>query len=320
MTLPAISVQGFSALRLANEKLELLVIPELGCKIASLRDLRCGREWLWTSGELLYARHPYGTAYVAKADTGGWDECFPTVAACRDPQTGLEWPDHGELWNQVWEHQLEHDSNEMSLHTEALGVQKPYIFRRTLRLLQDEAALELHYRVLNTGDVPFEYIWSAHPLFALEPGMRLKFPDSARFHLYYKPDSTVIQGFEPWRWPLEVGGAEGTVLDLSRLPGAGAKVAFKLWSEPLSEGWAELQVQDGRLRFEFDPTQIPQLGLWLNLGGWSGAGGNPYYNLALEPCIGAQDSLFEAVQKYGLYRTLEPGEEASWNLTVRLDP
>ena len=78
--------------------------------------------------------------------------------------------------------------------------------------------------------------------------------------------------------------------------------------------------QDGKLRLEFDPAEIPQIGLWLNLGAWSGTGGKPYYNLALEPCIGAQDALLEAVQKYHLYRTLGPGEESSWHLTVRLLP
>ncbi|MDP9381556.1 MAG: hypothetical protein M3Q29_15690 [Chloroflexota bacterium] len=35
--------------------------------------------------------------------------------------------------------------------------------------------------------------------------------------------------------------------------------------------------------------------LRVRAGGWSGTGGQPYYNLALEPCIGAQDSLQEAV-------------------------
>jgi galactose mutarotase-like enzyme len=310
-----ILIQGFEALRLANDVLELRVIPELGGKIASLRDLHTGREWLWTSGELSYARHPYGTSYVAKADTGGWDECFPTVAACQDPRTGLWWPDHGELWSQSWEYRPEHDPDAISFYAEARGVQKPYLFSRTLRLHHGEAALELRYRVVNAGDEPLEYIWSAHPLFALEPGMRLKFPSSARFHLYYKPDSTVLYEAEPWSWPLEVNG-----FSLETLPDADTKAAFKIWSEPLSEGWAELQARDGKVRFEFDPAEIPQIGLWLNLGGWSGTGGRPHYNLALEPCIGAQDSLFEAVQKYRLYRTLEPGAAASWNLTVRLNP
>ncbi len=309
------SIQGFEALLLANDWLEVGVVPELGGKIASLRDLHSGREWLWSSDQMPYARWPYGTSYIAKADTGGWDECFPTVAACPDPRTGLAWPDHGELWSQPWESRLEQTSDGTRLFSKASGVQKPYRFSRTLYLHPNQAILELHYHVVNTGDQPLDYIWSSHPLLALEPGMRLEFPDSARFNLYYKPDSSVMDGAAPWPWPLEVNG-----LRLDSLPGPQAKVAFKVWSQPLSEGWAQLRAKDGGLRFEFDPSQIPQVGLWLNLGGWSGAGTDPYYNLALEPCIGAQDSLYEAVQVYRQYRTLPPLGQASWRLKVRLTP
>jgi galactose mutarotase-like enzyme len=303
--------QAFRTLRLSNGRLEVLAMPELGGKLASLRDLHSGREWLWRSDRLADKRHSYGTSYITEADTGGWDECFPTVAACPDPAGGLDWPDHGELWSQAWENQ----QDDLSLHTVAHGVQHPYRFERTLRLHPEEARLELHYRVRNEGNKPLDYIWSSHPLFRLEPGMRLKFPLSARFRLFYKPDDTHLEGSEPYTWPLTAND-----LDLSSLPGPEAGIAIKIWSEPQTEGWAELVASQGRLRFEFNPLEVPQLGLWLNLGGWTGTGGPPYYNLALEPCIGAQDSLFEAVQTHHLYRTLRPAEEATWALTLRLLP
>jgi hypothetical protein len=60
------------------------------------------------------------------------------------------------------------------------------------------------------------------------------------------------------------------------------------------------------------------LGIWLNLGAWAGDGGAPYYNLGLEPCIGAQDSLADAVTQYRLFETLHPGAERKWWLEVEL--
>ena len=39
--------QGFEVYSLNNEEIELAVVPELGAKIISLKNLRTGREWLW---------------------------------------------------------------------------------------------------------------------------------------------------------------------------------------------------------------------------------------------------------------------------------
>jgi len=85
-------IQGFEALTVSNDVLSLTIVPDLGGKITSIRDLRTGREWLWTSDELPYRRLSYGASYLRQADTGSWDDCFPTVAACaypREPWRGV---------------------------------------------------------------------------------------------------------------------------------------------------------------------------------------------------------------------------------------
>ena len=85
------------------------IVPALGGKIASLR--LGGREWLWTSDVLPRVAPTEALAaddsasYVRVADTGGYDECLPTVGAARIPSdatsyAGLALPDHGELWSQ----------------------------------------------------------------------------------------------------------------------------------------------------------------------------------------------------------------------------
>ena len=108
--------------------------------------------------------------------------------------------------------------------------------------------------------------------------------------------------------------------DLTRLPGPSAAVALKLWSAPLDagQGWAALQASDGALNMRWDPALLPQVGFWMNLGAWSGDGGAPYYNLGLEPCLGAQDSLAEAVARHQLFGELPPGGTRAWWLEVEL--
>lgn len=314
--------QGFDAIRLHNGLIELVLVPELGAKISSLRDLRTAREWLWTSERTAYERQDYGASYVTRADTGGWDECFPTVAACRyplPPWQGSLLPDHGELWPAAWTTTVEEAPNAVVLHSSTQGAQLPYTFARTIRLAAGSSVLELFYSVTNAGAHELAFIWSSHPLFGLEPGMRLRLPDGARLNVYLAAAGTDLPGGRPLAWPPRVT-AHGRAVRLEELPGPEAGLAFKLWSEPLPEGWAELESRQGRLRFEFDPTEVPQVGLWLNAGGWAGDGGTPHYNLALEPCIGAQDSLEDAVATHGQYGRLAPGARREWRLRVRLQP
>jgi galactose mutarotase-like enzyme len=65
-------------------------------------------------------------------------------------------------------------------------------------------------------------------------------------------------------------------------------------------------------------AEVPQVGVWINCQGWAPPGRKPYYNLALEPCIGAPDRLDVAVSDWRTAQILEPGEEREWSLEVRL--
>ena len=71
------------------------------------------------------------------------------------------------------------------------------------------------------------------------------------------------------------------------------------------------------IELAWDAAEILHLGLWLNLGAWSGCGSAPYFNLGIEPTTSAHDSLAEAVQAGGAM-ILHAGETRSWSLRVRL--
>src|SRR5438445_361846 len=92
--------QGFEVFILSNQEVELAVVPELGARIISLKDVRTGREWLW---------HPAGRRKLFRNRTGdnfersplvGLDECLPTIAPCSWQERDL--PDHGEVWAAAW--------------------------------------------------------------------------------------------------------------------------------------------------------------------------------------------------------------------------
>jgi len=205
-----------------------------------------------------------------------------------DRRATAELPDHGELWSRPWRVD-DHGPDRLTL---SLRVPRgPYRFRRALRLAPAAARLELDYAVENEGERPLDFTWCLHALCALEAGMQLELPDGAALRV---PD------------PREAGFAPR---------------ATKRFYGPLERGRVALRAATGResLRISFDPAQIPFLGLWLNFGGWSGAGGAPYWNAGLEPSIGDADSLDDACAR-GTAARLEPGARRSWRVAIELGP
>jgi galactose mutarotase-like enzyme len=318
-------VQGFPAITLLNDALSCTIVPDLGGKISSIRDLRTRREWLWSNPSLSYRQLPQGTSYVQAADTGGWDECFPTVAACAypaEPWKGAPIADHGDIWAQSWPVEVvPRPDGAITVRAEGPGAGVlPYHWRRAITLSACAAKMHIAYRVTNTSDAPIAYIWSAHPLFAVEPGMRIQIPAQTRMHRWSAIPSDLLPDEQHGRgygWPVR-SSYRGQEVDLSIVPDATAGIAVKLWSAPLSTGEVALLSSDGMFRLTFDSTLVPRVGLWLNAGGWSGAGDMPYYNLALEPCIGAQDSLEEAVNRYRAYGIVPAGGSREWWVDVDL--
>lgn len=310
--------QGFDALDVTGDDVSIRVVPALGAKLTSLRDRRRNREWLWRAdaARMPDVRHQYGTSYIEVADTGGWDECFPTVAPCSF--AGHDLPDHGELWTEEPETDVDRIGGGIAIRSRWTGRAFGYEFERTITVPGVGNAVRFDYAVTATGDEDLAAIWSSHPLLRIEPGSRVRLPDDARVRVWSTSDATAIDGEQPMPWPPLVTGPSGGVA-LDPLPGPEAGVAAKVWTDPLALGWAELVHPDGAtLRFDFDPAEIPQVGVWFNLGGWAGDGGDPYWNLALEPCIGAQDGLDHAVSSGLGHLTVPAGGRRRWTLATTL--
>ncbi|HEX9110721.1 MAG TPA: hypothetical protein VF845_04540 [Terriglobales bacterium] len=54
------------------------------------------------------------------------------------------------------------------------GVRLPYVFRKRIRLAG--TAVEIRYTLASVSDKPFKYLWSAHPLLAVEAGAKIVLP------------------------------------------------------------------------------------------------------------------------------------------------
>jgi galactose mutarotase-like enzyme len=320
MSFRQISVSGFPAIALRSALVEVVAVPTIGLKLTNLRRLN-GREWLWRNDQIPLAPPRAGTSYVETADSGGWDECFPTVGPCPVPGSQKDTPllpDHGELWSAVWSSSVLEGEDGTTLVGSARGMRFPYEFHRRMTLDPVEPVVRFQYLLRHVGDTPFPWIWSSHPLFNVQSGTVLELPGVTQMKL------AAVHGRDDWQvnevidWPGTARGGKGGFT----FPGDG-EWAAKLFADFGAQGRATLT--DSRrgesLEFQVGPSQVPQVGIWINCRGWAPSGRSPYYNMALEPCIGAPDRLDLALQDWKTAQTLHPGEERSWALQVRLlDP
>lgn len=294
----------------------MIAVPTIGMKLTNLRRVN-GREWLWRSEQIPLRLPEPGASFIETADSGGWDECLPTVGPCPNPldQAGPPLPDHGELWSAAWTSSVYQDAQGTTLAGAARGLVYPYEFQRQVTVGSDAPVIQFRYRLLHTGTVAFPWIWSSHPLFNVQPGSELDLPGVDRVRV------AAVHGREDLRvndvvsWPEGIGRAAGTFT----FPQDGGW-AVKLFGDLGPEGRMLLTDprKGERLELTVRPQEVPQVGIWINCRGWAPPGRTPYYNLALEPCIGAPDRLDIAVRDWHAAQTLHPGEERSWSVEVRL--
>jgi galactose mutarotase-like enzyme len=311
------SVSGFPAVALRSALVEVVAVPSIGMKLTNLRRLN-GREWLWRSDQIPIAPPKPDASYVETADSGGWDECFPTVAPCPIPGAPPgtpPLPDHGEIWSASWTSSVYDGPDGATLAGSAIGTTFPYEFHRRVTLDPVEPVVHFHYWLRHTGETLFPWIWSCHPLLNVQPGSVLTLPDVTQVKV------AAVHGRNDWHendvisWPSAIGGGA----DKFTFPDDGGWAA-KLFGDVVPAG--RLMLTDPRrgerLEFVVRREEVPQVGVWINCRGWAPPGRAPYYNLALEPCIGAPDRMDLAVLEWGTAQTLQPGEERRWSVEVRL--
>ena len=321
------------------------VLPQFGGKIASIR---IGERELLQRPLAPIAPRSRTTAFDA-ADASGWDECLPSVAACRvDTKAGAAAiPDHGDLWRVEWEVRGQASGVrgqgstkghpiELKMHDGVSGRRKadaaltlmgecfslPLRLERTLTLTAREIGwtLNLDYSVTNLSLEKVPWSWAAHPLFDVEEGDRIVLPESIKLlRLEGSGGGRLGKGGDTVAWPI-AELAHGGRADLSVAGAPDSEVGDKLFAGPLraSENWCELVRPSAgvRIRVTFDVAATPYLGLWMCYGGWPERPGPKQMCVALEPATAPVDSL--AVE--GPWsRVLEPGDCFSWPMEVEID-
>lgn len=292
----------FEQIRLENEYLSISILPELGGKMIELKNLKTGTHFLKTplNPEKDYHKSNYGEVFKP-SDANGFDECFPTVEPClylnpfAESNAKIQIPDHGELWSQPWDY----DYTEDKLILSVCGTQLDYEFRKTITLIEN--AVRTEYELINLSDVPFHYIWSAHPLLDVTEGDQLLLPDEIKeVFLNWSSDSRLGSFGKKLTWPyLFSNDNEYKDVNFSTVQSGTLGKSFKLFTDRLSNNKAGLYKsdKDETVLFHFNPKETPFLGLWLCYGGWPENESPKHFTVGIEPASGRPDSLSNAIKE-----------------------
>jgi galactose mutarotase-like enzyme len=295
---------------LQNTSISITVRPGEGGRIASLRSLHSGLEFLTQSHQIERANSPSMDASFRDGPCAGIEECLPTVGVSSAETQGGPAPDHGDFWQLAWEAERT-STTEARLHAE--GFSRRLRFTKHLALRGN--ALHIRYNVQNTGAEPQSFLYACHPLLSVEEGDRVVLPNEIRsMRLDYSRESRLGVRGDMVTWPQAPPNPE---LDVVKSSDAGTAEMF--YTASLDDGRCALYrcAQQQALLLSFDTTMLPFLGVWLCYGGWPGGDGAQQYAVALEPTTSPYNTLVEA-QRQGSAILLRPHAQYAWGISFEV--
>jgi len=270
-------LEGFEAILLENEALQVKVLPELGGKLWELWYKATSTQWLWHNPNLSLRAVSLGANYDDNW-AGGWEELFPNDARGEFMERDL--PDHGEWWSQPWRWEVAEDTPErVSIRLWHEGVVTKTHCEKWITLEANTARVSIRYYITNLETTPLYFLFKQHLALAVTPTHRLELP-GGKVTPVDLGFSTRIGAEGPFDWPIACG-KQGENLDLSILPPEREAHREFIYVAELPEGWCG--VRDTRtgatLRLNFPREVFPYTWLFMTFGGWRGL-----YTVVLEPC------------------------------------
>ncbi len=319
---------GYAALH--GGEASAVLLPALGGKI---RDVTLGgRQWLWHNLEVPFAIPPDGAPFDTTGDSGGFDDCFPTSAAGILPSWvrgagDMPLVEHGDLWRCAPETAIttSDDGHVATCHWQ--GARWPWRFTRTVRVLPTSEVL-FEYEAHNGSANAMPFLWAGHATFPLTEQTRLLLPEGARTRVWTQRGADFGGAGSEHHWPRVRSGA--VMADMSR-PWTALKTPYacRLYvSLPAAPCVIGIVEGTQTLEMHVDGREVPFVGLWLNREGWTPfapkrswlpwkRAARPYANLVVAPCLGAPDSLTDAVASWDSAAWLGPDDVARWTMTWR---
>jgi len=300
------SYRGLQALVLENERVRVVVLPELGGKIWQLTALRTGRDLLWHNPRLDARPVPFGSVYD-DLFLGGWDELFPNDIP--EELAGEPFPDHGELWASPWDWSVERAPDEVRVTLRLAAPISACTVVKTLTLRAGERSLSIRTRIDNPTQLALPYLWKQH----------IAMPTREPATIGLGATTVLLGDFgspragrpgDTYTWP-EFRADDGTATDMSRTLPRESRVSEFQYATELTDGSCSVRYDDGTgLELRFDREVFRSCWLFASYGGW-----RDHEVVVLEPCTGYPVSVEEG-RAADTHQVLEPGGHVETELTA----
>ncbi len=292
-----------------NDRLQLVVRPDLGGRIDQLHDRRTGKNWLWHPDEYDATQSrslPVGAPFDPHW-TGGWDDIFPNDAA--GEFRGWELVDHGELWSQAW--------TVLTVSEQAIVMQYqcqtvPVQVTKTVTLHPTAAEVQIQVEFRNQSDQEIPFLFKQHCAIAIQPGDEILLPE-CWVEPAFLEFSKIIGQAGKTRFPKALA-ADGSEVDLRMIPPPSSQLQEFYYTSELATGECGIANPESRSRLlmQFDQTDFPYVWAFQSYGGWRDA-----YVVVLEPCTTLPYDLELACQQGSVAR-LAPHAIQQRTLTVQV--
>ena len=156
------------ALRLGNDRLEALVLPQLGGRVWSLRDLATGRDLIFANPRLVFANLALTGAWFAGGIEWNLGSTGHAATTCRPVFAGAVETERGPLLR-LWEWERTRD----------------LVFQVDLMIPEGSPVLLAFIRVRNPDAVPKPLYWWTNTAAAERPGVRVLAPATRAWRTGY---------------------------------------------------------------------------------------------------------------------------------------
>jgi len=274
---------------------EVECLPEDGARISSLKYK--GYELLTTNPvNFIPPKKDYGE-YETRP-VYGYDDCFPTVAACRYPNENIRCRDHGQLCWQSWNVETEVGKLICSTRLTELSLD----FERVLVFTEDKICWQ--FEVKNRSGKPIAFLHVMHPLMRLDEVDRVDVP---AFEYVVDEKNQSIPGCRDSQ----------ELNDLLRgiVPGSYSMLLFKGMKGDKTSITFKNQMS---LEVGFEHKLFPTFGIWWNNSGYPDEEGIRRNECAFEPIPGFSSNLEESYYK-GTYLTVDAAGTFQWEIDWRMN-